>query len=179
VREHGADGGSCRARAWLSALLTARSRICGSGTTRSVSLGDYRTVMMMSRLRCAASTSLSGDEVHVLEEVPDPAHELELSVACELEAGHAGRHAALCQTSGAPNIDWWLRWSEVGRRDVQQLEPCVAEHSDGGDGGTEEVCELAVDHAGGHSFQLAGTPGGRTPSPAYRQKLEALMWSLP
>lgn len=167
--------------------------ICGSGLAAGEVSALVATVRAMtrSRSRCAASTSLTVNEVQALEELPDPAHELELAVACELEAGHTGRHAALCQTSVAPDVDWWLRWSEGLGRDLEPLQPCEAELGDddaqdadssaSADDGAEveEVCELAVDHAGAHSFQLAGTPGGRTPSPAYREKLEALMRSLP
>lgn len=139
--------------------------------------------MTKSQLRCTASTSLSVDEIRLLEELPDPAHELEQVVECELEAEHVGRHAALCQASGGSEVEWWIQWTDGGDRNLASLKPCEAELSASADQdaseNVEEVCELAVDHAGGHSFHLAGTPGGRTPSPMYQDKIEALLRSSP
>jgi hypothetical protein len=101
--------------------------------------------------RCLAEVALSHAELVYLNALPEPAHEVEGAMACELQAGHQGPHVVLGQTSGRGR-DWWLRWLPE-TRELTLLTPCTAvsidhPHRD------RRHCLLPLDHEGGHSFEL-------------------------
>ncbi|GHI40093.1 hypothetical protein Sviol_45010 [Streptomyces violascens] len=62
---------------------------------------------------CDAQTALTPMERLVLEQLPDPAHELVDDPQCELQDCHAGPHATLAQESGTDDT-WWLLWAPDG-----------------------------------------------------------------
>jgi hypothetical protein len=123
----------------------------------------------LSPLRSARLTS------GPLEARPDPAHEIEPVVECELQHGHPGSHLALGQSYGDA-AELWLRWQPgqpAGLLKVDEPGYCTAEGPDPEEPGELMECHMPAGHPGAHSFQLQlGQTGGRVPSPESQRRLE-------
>ncbi|MGW7131327.1 hypothetical protein ACWGIA_23740 [Streptomyces bobili] len=93
---------------------------------------------------------LTPDEVKLLTDLPDAAHEVKVHLLCELEDGHAGAHWALGQTqdrgADADCTQWWLRWA-AGSQEWAHNVDCPEEAPD-----ADEFCLLPVGHEGAHSW---------------------------
>jgi hypothetical protein len=123
---------------------------------------------------CAELLTLGEAEIRVLEARPDPAHEIEPVVPCELQDGHPGPHLALGQAYGAIT-ELWLRWlagQPLEFLEVAETGYCPAEGPpDPEDPGELLDCRLPGGHPGSHSFLLEEC-GGRAPSPGGQRKLD-------
>lgn len=97
---------------------------------------------------CPASATLTDGEYRRLEALSDAAHQMRWELHCELEVSHVDRHCALGQQDG--DDAWWLRWDDVGNRELAVHPPCPA-HAISGDEHAEP-CTLIIDHPGQHSF---------------------------
>lgn len=106
----------------------------------------------MGLIRCNATAVLSADEHALIEALPEPAHEYEPRLRCELESSHPGSHHALAQSSAGEN--WWLRWDANGQRDLHVLPRCPDQSQPDSHGETEP-CILFDSHPGAHDFMLA------------------------
>jgi hypothetical protein len=113
--------------------------------------------MSNRRISCPSCVGLSDDDVTWLTSLPGAAHMVPQLVWCDLEVGHADRHAALGQDSfdGMKSTAWWVWW---GDHEISVGAPCPAwqqESSASQDGDDDrEPCLLPVDHPGRHSFQF-------------------------
>lgn len=95
------------------------------------------------------ATMLTSAEMSLLEDLPDAANEVPPELECDLEDGHEGAHVALGQSQDHSHEDqtlWWLRWTDEGGRAWTHEPMCPAERDD-------DVCLLAVEHAGGHHWR--------------------------
>jgi hypothetical protein len=120
---------------------------------------------------CGESLTLSQKEIAALEARPDPAHELEPVLDCELEAHHHGPHLALGQAYGA-EAEVWLQWLPGERRElVEKRDYCEAEEPDPRDPDDPWTCELPAGHPGAHSFDLH-QHSGRLPLPEMQQCIQ-------
>lgn len=121
---------------------------------------------------CWSEATLTEADLEFLRALPEPVHELVDTLACELEAGHDGLHAAEAQASGRRENErnWWLRWGPEDRRPLEIIAPCPVESDDPELADEYGPCGLHVDHPGRHSFDLEDPPH-RDPAPEIAAEL--------
>ena len=98
--------------------------------------------------QCAIATALLDSELSILRALKDLAGPPQGYVACELAAGHGGRHTAFVVAAHGGDRWWWIRW-ESQERELIDLELC--DHTD--EQGRDD-CLLPAGHPGVHSFQM-------------------------
>jgi len=91
--------------------------------------------------------------------LPDRTDRALRGVACELVAGHDGRHIAFVVASDGGDRWWWVRWT-ARAREVVPLDVCEAVGHP-----FLDDCLLPPGHPGPHSFELRARP----PRPARRR----------
>ena len=116
--------------------------------------------MSNRQLSCLSWVRLPDADVMWLTSLPGAAHEVPQRVWCELEVGHADRHAGLGQDSfdGRESTTWWIWWPDGGDHEIGAAVPCPAWQPDADslefDEDAREPCLLPANHSGRHSFQL-------------------------
>lgn len=131
---------------------------------------------------CEAQTSLSESERAFLENLAEGAYEIDAEPRCELEADHEGIHAAMGQSCGTEEQDWWVIWapgngvlwhprSETLLPRIQSFAPCAAA---GASDEEADECALPLTHRGAHSFEIEPCDG-RQPSLLVRRRLAAAL----
>jgi hypothetical protein len=103
-------------------------------------------------LGCPGLVELTDVEIAWLDHLYGAVNEVAGRHYCELETGHAGRHAALGQRD--VRGDWWVWWAEDdGSREILLMDPCPVEQDTTDP--DQRPCLLPIGHAGGHSYPPA------------------------
>lgn len=122
-----------------------------TATTRSA-LAEHDEPLPKLHGHCIARVALDETEVEWLSVRPYAAHEVKSTLYCDLEAGHAGTHAALGQQGN--QIEWWVLWT-LRAFEIVERQVCAAEApGDLDDGEDREICLLYAGHPGRHSFEI-------------------------
>lgn len=115
--------------------------------------------MSVHQISCSARVLLLDEELAALHAVPGGAV-VPSELWCELEAGHAGRHAVEAQFAGGPGAPVpytvWVRWPETDEygagRELIVLPPCRVDFLAGYV--QEASCGLYEDHPGKHGWEF-------------------------
>jgi hypothetical protein len=99
-------------------------------------------------MACPARITLGAAQLAFLDGLPAGAPSVQSELACELEQGHEGSHAALGQQ--VDTTMWWIQWT-LSASEINPYTWCPAHRAPETSSREDQECTLFDGHPGKHS----------------------------